>query len=227
MRLYGYPPGWLEDAKVTHSGLQLFNSNGSPVQDSDESDGEVDTVKHKIDVRKIISFPGFNVDAGDGYIDNSKFYGVPPRMGHQSRDEMIRNLEGTLVQGYRRKKLRLEKTGQADTDRDPADMELDNQEDSFMTVDSVGDCDKLEGVGAESQSSSLPSFNGSVSGRPKVVDEEPEEGEVDEEEEQQQEQSRTEENGDEKNDNDDSLILVEEETEVICLDVSSDDFFES
>lgn len=26
MRLYGYPPGWLEDAKVSHSGLSLFVS---------------------------------------------------------------------------------------------------------------------------------------------------------------------------------------------------------
>ncbi|XP_065079307.1 zinc finger CCHC domain-containing protein 8 homolog [Ochlerotatus camptorhynchus] len=220
MRLYGYPPGWLEDAIITHSGLQLFNSNGNAVQDSDESDGEVDNVKLKYDVRKIISFPGFNIDSGDGYIDNSKFYGVPPRMGHQSRDEMIRNLEGTLVQGYRRKKLRLESTEHADTDRDPADMDLDNQEDSFMTVDSVGDCDKLERICADSQSSSLPSFNGSVTGRPKVVDDEPEEGEVDDEEEQQQQPNR---NGNEKNYNDDSLILVEEETEVICLDDSRPD----
>lgn len=29
MRLYGYPPGWLEEAKVTHSGLTLFNSEVS------------------------------------------------------------------------------------------------------------------------------------------------------------------------------------------------------
>lgn len=26
MRLYGYPPGWLEEAKVAHSGLTLFNA---------------------------------------------------------------------------------------------------------------------------------------------------------------------------------------------------------
>lgn len=29
MRLYGYPPGWLEDAKVTRSGLTLFNAEVS------------------------------------------------------------------------------------------------------------------------------------------------------------------------------------------------------
>lgn len=228
MRLFGYPPGWLEDAKITHSGLQLFNSIGDPVQDSDESEGEVDNVKPtKYDVRKIISFPGFNVDAGQEYIDNSKFYGVPPRMGHQSRDEMIRNLEGTLVQGYRRKKLRLESSAPVDVDRDdPADMDLDNQDESFVTVDSVGDCDKLEGLVSASQSSSLPSFNGSSTGQqnpPKMVEDEPEEGEVDDEEEQMHPTSERRhndmaENGEDNSAKDDSLILVEEETEVICLD---------
>lgn len=29
MRLYGYPPGWLEEAKVSHSGLSLFTSSVS------------------------------------------------------------------------------------------------------------------------------------------------------------------------------------------------------
>lgn len=28
MRSLGYPPGWVEDAKVSHSGLSLFNSEG-------------------------------------------------------------------------------------------------------------------------------------------------------------------------------------------------------
>ncbi|XP_062541812.1 zinc finger CCHC domain-containing protein 8 homolog [Armigeres subalbatus] len=222
MRLFGYPPGWLEDAKITHSGLQLFNSNGDPVLESDESDGEVDNVKTiKYDVRKIISFPGFNVDSGEAYIDNSKFYGVPPRMGHQSRDEMIRNLEGTLVQGYRRKKLRLDSVAQVDIDRDPADMDLDNPDESFITVDSVGDCDKLEGLVTASQCSSLPSYNGNIVGPPAMDADEPEEGEVDETEEPQNGSNQNEDEaevGKNESTNDDSLILVEEEAEVICLD---------
>lgn len=228
MRLFGYPPGWLEDAKITHSGLQLFNSNGDVVLDSDESEGEVDIVKPtKYDVRKIISFPGFNVDAGEAYIDNSKFYGVPPRMGHQSRDEMIRNLEGTLVQGYRRKKLRLDSVAQVDIDRDPADMDLDNPEESFITVDSVGNCDKLEGLIATSQSSSLPSFNGSIAGPinpAKMEPDEPEEGELEENVElESRNESMQKKNGQDGSVKDDSLILVEEETEVICLDDSRAD----
>ncbi|XP_062549993.1 uncharacterized protein LOC134214689 isoform X1 [Armigeres subalbatus] len=171
---------------------------------------------------------GFNVDSGEAYIDNSKFYGVPPRMGHQSRDEMIRNLEGTLVQGYRRKKLRLDSVAQVDIDRDPADMDLDNPDESFIKVDSVGDCDKLEGLVTASQCSSLPSYNGNIVGAPAMDADEPEEGEVDETEEPQNGSNQNEdeaEDGKNESTNDDSLILVEEEAEVICLDVSSDDMF--
>ena len=28
MRLLGYPPGWLEEAKVSHSGITLYDSQG-------------------------------------------------------------------------------------------------------------------------------------------------------------------------------------------------------
>lgn len=28
MRIYGYPPGWLEEARIVHSGLTVFDSTG-------------------------------------------------------------------------------------------------------------------------------------------------------------------------------------------------------
>ncbi|XP_055603498.1 zinc finger CCHC domain-containing protein 8 homolog [Uranotaenia lowii] len=179
MRLYGYPPGWLEEAKISQSGLQLFDSDGTPVQESDESEGEIESTKTKYDVRKIISFPGFNVDAGKQFFDDSKYHGVPPRLEHHSREEMIRNLEGTLVQGYRRKKLRMTSSARNDTDREAADMDLDNQDETFMIVDSVGECDKI-GEPPNSQGSSLPSYNGTNGPTTTAeVCDEPEEGEVD------------------------------------------------
>lgn len=227
MRLYGYPPGWLEEAKVTHSGLQLFDSRGAPVQDSDESDGEVDNVKHKFDVRKIISYPGFNVPAGTEYYDDSKFFGVPPLQEHQSRERMIQSLEGSLVQGYRRKKLRLSGVGASEGPQAAADMELDApDEGSFTTVDSVGECDSLKAGGVNGAAVVATAEN-----RP--ADEEPEEGEVDEDGdelkrpeeavqgEEVQLNGKVEDGGPDKNDTsmNDSLILVEpEEPEIICLD---------
>uniref|UniRef100_A0A182KB88 PSP proline-rich domain-containing protein n=1 Tax=Anopheles christyi TaxID=43041 RepID=A0A182KB88_9DIPT len=107
MRMFGYPPGWLEDAKITHSGLQLFGSNGDAVQHSDESDGEVDNERKKYDVRKIIEYPGFNEPAPEGMFDDWKYYKAPPYTEELCRGNMIRQLEGTLVGGYRRKKLKM------------------------------------------------------------------------------------------------------------------------
>ncbi|EAA09466.4 AGAP005070-PA [Anopheles gambiae str. PEST] len=119
MRMFGYPPGWLEDAKITHSGLQLFGSNGDAVQHSDESDGEVDNVRMKYDVRKIIEYPGFNEPPPEGMFDDWKYYKVPPYTEELGRDNMIRQLEGTLVGGYRRKKLKMSNEPDAETNDDP------------------------------------------------------------------------------------------------------------
>ncbi|XP_058831478.1 zinc finger CCHC domain-containing protein 8 homolog [Topomyia yanbarensis] len=233
MRMFGYPPGWLEEAKVTHSGLQLFDSDGTPVLDSDESEGEIDIVKMKYDVRKIISFPGFNTSAGKEFFDDSKFFGVPPRLEHQSREEMIKNLEGTLVQGYRRKKLRLAGYGQSTKGQQSADMDVDNtenMEDGFETIDVVGRCDESVRDG---MISSLPSVNGStIPPVAQEMDDEPEEGEVNEEgEEVGLDKSREPNeaalsdrltsvvsNGNEMCEPDDSVIVMEDETDIICLD---------
>uniref|UniRef100_A0A182YFQ8 PSP domain-containing protein n=1 Tax=Anopheles stephensi TaxID=30069 RepID=A0A182YFQ8_ANOST len=125
MRLFGYPPGWLEDAKITHSGLQLFGSNGDAVQHSDESDGEVDNARMKYDVRKIIEYPGFNEPPPSAMFDDSKYFNVPPYSEDFSRESMIRQLEGTLVGGYRRKKMKLAVEPEAESAVDPtANTEL-------------------------------------------------------------------------------------------------------
>uniref|UniRef100_A0AAG5D5W0 PSP proline-rich domain-containing protein n=1 Tax=Anopheles atroparvus TaxID=41427 RepID=A0AAG5D5W0_ANOAO len=130
MRKYGYPPGWLEDAKITHSGIQLFDSNGDAVQHSDDSDGEADNGRSKYDVRKIIAFPGFNEPLEGKMFDDHKYYNVPPYSEEQSREQMIRQLEGTLVHGYRRKKLKLsmEESGCANIVDTTANMELVDME---------------------------------------------------------------------------------------------------
>ncbi|XP_049293040.1 zinc finger CCHC domain-containing protein 8 homolog [Anopheles funestus] len=125
MRVFGYPPGWLEDAKITHSGLQLFGSNGDVIQHSDDSDGEVDNVRMKYDVRKIIPYPGFNQSPPPEMFDDSKFFNVPPYTEELGLDSMIRRLEGTLVGGYRRKKMKMSVEPAAEGNVDStANMEL-------------------------------------------------------------------------------------------------------
>nr|CAD7263963.1 unnamed protein product [Timema shepardi] len=53
MRQLGYPPGWLGDAKIFHSGITVFNEEG----------------KVKYDPSKIIKYPGFNVPPPHGTTD--------------------------------------------------------------------------------------------------------------------------------------------------------------
>lgn len=98
MRLYGYPPGWLEDAKVQHSGLQLFTGNDSKVRDEREK-------AFKFDVQKIHEFPGFNVPPEGQFVDKFRLLNVPPMMPEHSKDYFIKALGAQVINGYKKRKL--------------------------------------------------------------------------------------------------------------------------
>nr|XP_012147322.1 PREDICTED: zinc finger CCHC domain-containing protein 8 homolog isoform X2 [Megachile rotundata] len=70
MRELGYPPGWLEEARLQHSGLSLFNSDGVPEDDPNDEPGEIiEGDRDQYDIRKIYDFPGFNVPPPPGTHD--------------------------------------------------------------------------------------------------------------------------------------------------------------
>lgn len=75
MRLLGYPPGWLEEARLQHSGLTLFNSDGMAEADPNDEEGEIirNEDRDQYDLKKIYDFPGFNVPPPPGTIDVSKY----------------------------------------------------------------------------------------------------------------------------------------------------------
>lgn len=68
--MYGYPPGWLEEAKVTDSGLSMFTHHKSEGTKDDEEESAV------YDPQLIIDFPGFNTCRGD-FIDDSRRFNLP------------------------------------------------------------------------------------------------------------------------------------------------------
>lgn len=70
MRQYGYPPGWLEEAKVTESGLSMFTHHKSDAEEEGEEESAI------YDPHKIIDFPGFNTCRGD-FVDDSHRYDLP------------------------------------------------------------------------------------------------------------------------------------------------------
>lgn len=110
MRLLGYPPGWLEEARLQHSGLSLFNSDGIAETDPNEEEGEIitDVDRDQYDIKKIYDFPGFNVPSPPGSIDDSHKYRAPKIQPIQSKEIMLLYLQGKKTDdGYKRKKLKL------------------------------------------------------------------------------------------------------------------------
>lgn len=71
MRDIGYPPGWLEEARLQHSGLSLFNSEGVAEAGCSDEEGEIIAPgdKDQYDIKKLIDFPGFNVETPLGIRD--------------------------------------------------------------------------------------------------------------------------------------------------------------
>ncbi|XP_016947342.1 zinc finger CCHC domain-containing protein 8 homolog [Drosophila biarmipes] len=103
LRVLGYPPAWLEEAKVQSSGIALFNADGSEVIKSDDEDGESDTFKY--DINKIVEYPGFNVQPSGKFFDDFKHHNVPPFQEAHSKANFIKSLGENVINGYKRKKL--------------------------------------------------------------------------------------------------------------------------
>lgn len=106
MRLFGYPPGWLEEAKVQNSGLSMFVNPGKRQLNPDEDEGETEVNNFKYDVQKIHEFPGFNVHPSHPYQDLYQFYNVPPMSYVQLKESMVQSLGDCIVDGYKRVKLK-------------------------------------------------------------------------------------------------------------------------
>ncbi|XP_020298799.1 zinc finger CCHC domain-containing protein 8 homolog isoform X2 [Pseudomyrmex gracilis] len=132
MRLLGYPPGWLEEARLQHSGLSLFNSDGIAETDPTEEEGEIitDVDKDQYDLKKIYDFPGFNVPPPPGTVDDSDKYWVPQMQSLHSKEVMLSCLQGKEAEdGYKRKKLKLS-VPIVNTVQIPSDMEIEDAEEN-------------------------------------------------------------------------------------------------
>lgn len=124
MRKLGYPPGWLEDAKISHSGINLFGSDGTVVLESDDEDGEVEQVKDKYDPTKIIEYPGFNVDAPEDAYDDAKLFDCPPMQDEHRKDTFLANLGVNLATAYKRRKMNSFPMNDSITKTDDVDMDV-------------------------------------------------------------------------------------------------------
>ncbi|KAH9635343.1 hypothetical protein HF086_017909 [Spodoptera exigua] len=120
MRLLGYPPGWLEEARISHSGISMFDSMGNAILDPEEEEGEVcePGSKDKFDIKKILDFPGFN---------ESQQFGLPPMSEQDSKMAMLQYLAPNAMKAYKRKKLTFFPSASTNTTFEgQAEMELDS-----------------------------------------------------------------------------------------------------
>ncbi|XP_050345372.1 zinc finger CCHC domain-containing protein 8 [Nymphalis io] len=130
MRLLGYPPGWLEEARISHSGITMFDSSGTAILDPEEEEGEVcePGSKDKFDIKKILDFPGFNVSASSQYVEEGHLFGLPPMSEQDSKMMMLQTLAPNAVKAYKRKKLLMFPTSNNTSLQGQAEMELDSDD---------------------------------------------------------------------------------------------------
>lgn len=106
MRMFGYPPAWIEESKIHHSGLSLFVEKDKRQLQPAEDDGEMENNNFKYDIQKIYDYPGFNTQAGKSFVDLHRMYNTPPLMPQHSKEALIQSLGDDIVNGYKKTKLR-------------------------------------------------------------------------------------------------------------------------
>ncbi|KPJ19033.1 Zinc finger CCHC domain-containing protein 8-like [Papilio machaon] len=129
MRKLGYPPGWLEEARISHSGISMFDSAGKVILDEDDEEGQICEAgsKDKFDIKKILDFPGFNVPASSRYVEQGHIVGAPPISEQDSKMLMLQTLAPNAMKAYKRKKLTIFPSGTPnDSQISQTEMELDS-----------------------------------------------------------------------------------------------------
>ncbi|KFP72707.1 Zinc finger CCHC domain-containing protein 8, partial [Acanthisitta chloris] len=83
MRQLGYPPGWLKEAEMEHSGLALYDGRGDGAAE-DEASHQPKRVTY--DVSKLVNYPGFNTSTPSGIPDEWQLFGSIPMQPSQQKD---------------------------------------------------------------------------------------------------------------------------------------------
>lgn len=139
MRHWGYPPGWLEDARKQSSGLTMYNSEDKGGEDSNKG--------VRFDVDKIIEYPGFNVRVEEGYTYKNR---QMPMHRCNFKDNFINHLQNIMLMGpenrNKRKNETLQRSGKrAKVQQGEADMEIEDDDDDVVAIDTeVEDGEVLE-----------------------------------------------------------------------------------
>ncbi|RNA12978.1 zinc finger CCHC domain-containing 8 [Brachionus plicatilis] len=118
MRELGYPAGWLLEAKVTRSDLELVNDSMK------EEIPQGDQVEY--DEEKIFSYPGFNEEIPSYIIDESDRYGVERYGTRFSKSSFLKTLNLRKKRSFRRTVVKSEPNVNG-SDGEETETELSNE----------------------------------------------------------------------------------------------------
>ncbi|KAK9884650.1 hypothetical protein WA026_007493 [Henosepilachna vigintioctopunctata] len=105
MRVFGYPPGWLKQAKIAPSSLSMY-IDGRKVKINNKEK------KKGLDPDKIIEYPGFNAPMAKGFHDDFRKYKVYPYSEKLEKHHMLKHFENMCEEN----------------DSETSDMELDDSQ---------------------------------------------------------------------------------------------------
>ncbi|NXM65462.1 ZCHC8 protein, partial [Serilophus lunatus] len=132
MRQLGYPPGWLKEAEMEHSGLALYDG---------KADGEAEdegSPQHKrvtYDVSKLVNYPGFNISTPSGIPDEWQMFGSIPMQPSQQKEvfaHYLSNFQGPSPKSNHKRAAPQSKSHHSKRPREDslevaaADMDLDS-----------------------------------------------------------------------------------------------------
>jgi len=102
MRECGYPPGWLKEAEVRHSGVALYLAKDRVLASLCDEDGEVadEECQLRYDVDKLVGWPGFNEDFPSDYVDETRDLRCAAMREDQSKTAMLRTMSERAQTGY-------------------------------------------------------------------------------------------------------------------------------
>ncbi|XP_049623845.1 zinc finger CCHC domain-containing protein 8 [Suncus etruscus] len=138
MRQLGYPPGWLKEAELEHSGLALYDGKGKTDRPADGGGAQ----PHRnitYDLSKLVNYPGFNISTPRGIPDEWRMFGSIPMQASQQKDAFASYLTANfqapnMKSGTKRSSCQSSPTSPKKQKKEglaslPADMELDSDAD--------------------------------------------------------------------------------------------------
>jgi len=150
MRNCGYPPGWLKEAEVKESGLQMKEEGEVNELNHIDISGGPELTLTGLDASKIISYSGFNTPIPDNCNDNP-----PKRVPKFSRTDNKNDFINTFCKRHKIKCIQKRKVSREEPDSSEAlakKVKLENQEEDseeFTILDETKDEPERDGFGQE------------------------------------------------------------------------------